>query len=95
MASDCEVRLIYLGEHQPRLWIAGLPTDVRPCEVDVIDAWNMTVTPAKRVPRPAFPKLRQRGGALRDPQPLASFAIELPSRPYQAIRIRPPRDRAV
>jgi hypothetical protein len=91
MAGDGEVRFIYLGEHQPGLWIAGLPTDDRPCEVDVIDAWNMTVTPAKRVPRPSFPKLRQRGGALRDPQPLASFAIELPSKPYQAIRIRPPR----
>jgi hypothetical protein len=87
MASDGEVRFIYLGEHQPGLWIAGLPTDDRPCEVDVIDAWNMTVTPAKRVPRPSFPKLRQRGGALRDPQPLASFAVELPSKPYQAIRL--------
>jgi hypothetical protein len=91
MASDGEVRFIYLGEHQPRLWIAGLPINDRPCEVDVIDAWNMTVTPAKRVPRPSFPKLRQRGGALRDPQPLASFAVELPAKPYQAIRIRPPR----
>lgn len=91
MASDGEVRFIYLGEHQPRLWIAGLPIDDRPCEVDVIDAWNMTVTPATRVPRPSFPKLRQRGGALRDPQPLAAFAVELPSKPYQAIRIRPPR----
>jgi hypothetical protein len=95
MASDGEVRLIYLGEHQPGLWIGGLPTDDRPCEFDVIDAWNMTVTPAKRVPRPTVPKLWQRGGALRDPQPRASLAVELPSKPYQAIRIRPPRQSAV
>jgi hypothetical protein len=94
MASDGETRLIYLGEHQPALWIAGLPTDDRPCEVDIIDAWNMTIEPAKRVPRPNFPKLRQRGGELRDPQPLAAFAVELPAKPYQAIRIRPPRARA-
>ena len=91
MASDGETRLIYLGEHQPALWIAGLPTDDRPCEVDVIDAWNMTIEPAKRVPRPSFPKLRQRGGEWRDPQPLAAFAVELTAKPYQAIRIRPPR----
>ena len=26
-ASDGEVRLIYLGEHQPGVWIAGLPND--------------------------------------------------------------------
>jgi hypothetical protein len=94
MASDGETRLIYLGEHQPALWIAGLPTDDRPCEVDVIDAWNMTIEPARRVPRPSFPKLRQRGGELRDPQPLAAFAVELKPKPYQAIRIRPPRARA-
>jgi hypothetical protein len=93
MASDGETRLIYLGEHQPALWIAGLPTDDRPCEVDVIDAWNMTIEPAKRVPSPNFPKLRQRGGEWRDPQPLAAFAVELTSKPYQAIRIRPPRVR--
>ena len=93
MASEGEMRLIYLGEHQPALWIAGLPTDDRPCEVDIIDAWNMTVTPATRVPRPAFPRLRQRGGQWRDPQPPAAFAVELPARPYQAIRIRPPRAR--
>jgi Domain of unknown function (DUF5605) len=94
MASDGEVRLICLGEHQTGLWIAGLPTDDRPYEVDLIDAWNMTVTTAKRVPRPACPKLPQRGGALRDPQPPASFAVELPSKPYQAIRIQPSRNRA-
>jgi hypothetical protein len=51
----------------------------------------MTIEPAKRVPRPSFPKLRQRRGELRDPQPLAAFAVELTAKPYQAIRIRPPR----
>ena len=28
-ASEGDMRLIYLGEHQPALWIAGLPTDDR------------------------------------------------------------------
>jgi hypothetical protein len=31
---------------------------------------------------------------LRDPQPLAAFAVELRPKPYQAIRIRPRRARA-
>ena len=46
-ASDGDYKLIYLGEHQPAVWAAGLPKDDRDCEVDVIDAWNMTITPAQ------------------------------------------------
>jgi hypothetical protein len=88
-ASEGDYKLIYLGEHQPAVWAAGLPQDDRRCEVDVIDAWNMTITSAKRVPCPVYPRLRQRGGALSDPQPTAAFAVALPAKPYQAIRIRP------
>ena len=87
-ASEGDYRLIYLGEHQPAVWAAGLPKDDRAYEVDVIDAWAMTITPAKRVPCPVYPRLRQRGGALSDPKPIAAFAVELPAKPYQAIRIR-------
>ena len=88
-ASEGDYKSIYLGEHQPALWAHGLPKDGREVEVDVIDAWNMTLAPAKRVPCPAFPRLRQRGGALSDLKPIAAFAVELPAKPYQAIRIRP------
>ena len=88
-ASEGDYKLIYLGEHQPALWAAGLPKDDRDYEVDVIDAWNMTIEPAKRVPCPVYPRLRQRGGALTESKPIAAFAVELQPKPYQAIRVRP------
>jgi hypothetical protein len=59
--------------------------------VDTIDAWNMTIEPARRVPCPAYPRLRQRGGALTESKPIAAFVVELQPKPYQAIRIRPTR----
>ena len=90
-ASEGDYKLIYLGEHQPAIWAAGLPEDDRDYEVGVIDAWNMTIQPAKRVPCPAYPRLRQRGGALTASKPIAAFAVELQPKPYQAIRIRPMR----
>jgi len=54
----------------------------------------MTIEPAKRVPCPVYPRLRQRGGALTDEKPIAAFAVELQPKPYQAIRIRPARSNA-
>jgi hypothetical protein len=57
--------------------------------VDVIDTWEMTIKPARRLPSPVYPRLRQRDGALSESKPLSTFAIELPGRPYQAIRVRP------
>ena len=90
-AFDGDVRLIYLGEHQPRIWVHGLPAEDGDYQVDVIDTWEMTVTPARRVPPPAFPRQRQRGGALSAAKPVAAFAVELPGRPYLAIRVRPAR----
>jgi hypothetical protein len=42
-----DYRLIYLGEHQPVSWFYGKPGSG--FRVDVIDTWNMTVTPHKKV----------------------------------------------
>ena len=91
-AGEGNYKLIYLGEHQPAVWAHGLPEVDGEYEIDVIDAWNMTIAPAKRVPCPVYPRLRQRGGALSEPKPAAAFAVELPVKPYQAIRVRPARD---
>jgi hypothetical protein len=91
-AGEGNYKLIYLGEHQPAVWAHGLPEVDGEYEIDVIDAWNMTIAPAKRVPCPVYPRLRQRGGALSEPKPVAAFAVELPVKPYQAIRVRPARD---
>jgi hypothetical protein len=82
------VTYIYLGEHQPGQWTTGLPTDDSPCEVDVIDTWNMTITPAKRIPA-LVPHPTRHGAVVRGGKADAAFGVELPSRPYLALRVRP------
>lgn len=89
-ATDGEVTYIYLGEHQPVIWAPGLPQDPGDYEVDVIDTWNMTVTPAKVVDAPANHPTRH-GATLRQRRPDAAFAVELPGVPNLAIRVRPRR----
>lgn len=89
-ASDGETIYIYLGEHQPVIWAPGLPLEPGDYEVDVIDTWNMTVEPAKVVDAPANHPTRH-GAVVRQRRPDAAFAVELPGRPYLAIRCRPRR----
>ena len=43
-----DYRLIYFGTHQPKIWFYGKPKQGR-FKVDVIDTWNMTVTPQQRI----------------------------------------------
>ncbi len=43
-----DYRLIYLGAHQPVSWFYGKPAKKR-FKVDVIDTWNMTITPHERI----------------------------------------------
>ncbi len=82
------VRYIYLGEHQPVRWTAGLPKDGGEYEVDLIDTWNMTIEPARIVEAHHIPPTRHgnvtRGGGVE-----ADFGVELPGRPRLAIRVRP------
>jgi hypothetical protein len=89
-ARDGEVTYIYLGEHQPVIWAPGLPQEPGDYEVDVIDTWAMTVTPAKLVDAPANHPTRH-GAVVRQRRPDAAFAVELPGRPHLAIRVRPRR----
>lgn len=87
-ARDGEVTYIYFGEHKPIIWAVGLPKDDGNYQVDLIDTWNMTVEPAKRVPAPENHPIRH-GDIIRPREPDAAFAVELPGRPYLAIRVRP------
>ncbi|QDZ11469.1 DUF5060 domain-containing protein [Devosia ginsengisoli] len=87
-ARDGDTTIIYLGEHQPVIWAAGLPQDDRNYAVDLIDTWNMTVTPARIVPAPENHPTRH-GTHVRPRKPDAAFAVELPGKPNLAIRIRP------
>src|SRR5262249_17492088 len=87
-ARDGDLRYIYLGEHQPVIWSAGLPMEDGDYDVDVIDTWEMTVTPAKRVPAPVHHPTRH-GLVVRGGKADAAFAVELPGKPHLAIRVRP------
>ncbi|OBZ95719.1 hypothetical protein ADU59_10160 [Pararhizobium polonicum] len=89
-ATDGDVTYIYLGEHQPVIWAPGLPVEAGDYDVDIIDTWEMTVTPAKIVDAPANHPTRH-GAMLRPRRPDAAFAVELPGKPHLAIRVRPRR----
>jgi hypothetical protein len=68
--------------------VDGLPKDDGAYDVDVIDTWEMTITPAERIACPVFPRQRQRGGAWTEPKPRAAFAVKLPGKPGLAIRVK-------
>ncbi len=86
-ARDGDVSYIYLGEHQPVVWSTGLPKDGTDYDVDIIDTWEMTVTPAKKVEAP-IPHPTRHGAIVRGGKADAAFGVELPGKPYQALRIR-------
>jgi hypothetical protein len=87
-AIDGDVRFIYFGEHQPVQWAVGLPMEDGDYDVDLIDTWEMTITPLEKAALPVSPALRQRGGAMRGGKPEAAFGVNLPGKPYLAIRVR-------
>ncbi|UWU23698.1 DUF5060 domain-containing protein (plasmid) [Rhizobium sp. CB3060] len=86
-AEDGDLRYIYLGEHQPVVWSTGLPKDGTDYYVDIIDTWEMTITPAKKVEAP-IPHPTRHGAIVRGGKADAAFGVELPGKPYQALRIR-------
>ena len=79
-----EVRILYFGEHQPVQWAIGLPMEEGDYEIDIIDTWNMTITPIEQSALPISPPTR--GGVA---QQEAAFGVVLPGKPYQALRVRP------
>ena len=80
------VSFIYLGEHQPNQWTTGLPTDDGRYRVDIIDTWAMTITPARQIPA-LIPHPTRHGDVQRGGVADAAFGVELPGRPYLALRI--------
>ena len=77
--------LIYFGRERPTAWAFELPraglTGPLKLRVDVIDTWDMTVTPLKRVFE-ATPRDRYTYTCAGNPK------IELPGKPYMALRLR-------
>jgi hypothetical protein len=86
-ARDGDVTYIYFGEHQPVIWANGLPEKDGDYELDLIDVQAMTVTPLEKVPAPENHPIRH-GEIVTRASPDAAFAVELPGRPYLAIRCR-------
>ncbi|TCS51608.1 uncharacterized protein DUF4038 [Primorskyibacter sedentarius] len=87
-ARDGDVTYIYLAEHQPVIWSLGLPPEDGDWEVDIIDTWNMTITPAERVAAPV-PVAIKHAEKTRGGKPDAAFGIVLPGKPYLCVRVRP------
>lgn len=90
-ARTGSTRYIYFGEHQPIQWTTGLPDDDGDYEVDIIDTWNMTIEPARKID-PIVPHPTRHGAVVRGGKPDASFGIALPGRPYLAVRCRTERN---
>lgn len=86
-ARDGDVTYIYFGEHQPRVWTTGLPKEDGDYELHLIDTWNMEITPLSKVTAPQSVPTRH-GSTMRPKAADAAFAVELPSKPYLAIRCR-------
>jgi hypothetical protein len=86
-----DYRLIYLGEHQPVEWAVGLPMEDGDYEIDLIDTWNMTITPIEKGPLPVSPPTRRKktDKLVAKPKPEAAFGVALPGKPYLALRVRP------
>lgn len=75
-----DYHLMYLAEYQPRLLNVWLDGDY---EFDLIDTWEMTITPA--VAR----RLQQAPGyAYPSPHGHATYEVELPGKPRMALRIQ-------
>lgn len=75
-----DYRLFYFGEHQPIRWWEGLPQG-SDYAVDIIDTWNMTITPGTMQPTRRF-------AAMEWYAQMPDYELVLPGKPYLAVRIR-------
>jgi hypothetical protein len=82
--QEFEYYLRYFGSAQPSEWPVILPgrgdEALKSYRADIIDTWNMTVTPVEGV----FKMARRNAYDVHDP---ARPAIRLPAKPYQAVRL--------
>jgi hypothetical protein len=82
-----DYRLIYFAEHQPAIWSVGITEEpnANPDDfiIEIIDPWEMTITPAEICPPPYLP-------TPRGVKPMAAtpFAVRLPGRPNLALRVK-------
>ncbi|KZM49776.1 DUF5060 domain-containing protein [Labrenzia sp. OB1] len=86
-SKEGDLTYIYLGEHRPVVLSTGLPMEDGDYEIDIIDGWNMTITPGKKVPAPV-PVATRHGAITRGGKPDAAFGVELPGNPYLCVRVR-------
>jgi hypothetical protein len=84
-ACDGKTSFIYFGEHQPIEWALGFPQHGN-FSVDLIDTWDMTVTPLELSDPPAHHPTRH-GSVVRGEKPDAPFGVRLPGKPHMALRV--------
>ena len=85
-----DYRLIYFGEHQPAQLAVGLPMEDGDYDIDLIDTWNMTISPLEKGSLPVSPPTRKKKtDTLVEAKPEAAFGVRLPGKPYMALRIKP------
>jgi hypothetical protein len=84
-ASDGNTTYIYFGEHQPAEWALGFPQHEN-FSVELIDTWNMTVTPLEKTSPPRNHPTRH-GAVVRGQKPDAPYGVRLPGKPYLALRV--------
>jgi len=89
-ARDGDVVFVYFGEHRPVIWSTGFPMKDGDYEIDIIDTWNMTIRPGKKVAAPV-PHPTRHAEVVRGGKADAAFGVELPGEPYLAVRVRPRR----
>jgi hypothetical protein len=82
-ARAADTWFYYFGEHQPRRWTYGLPSEDGEYRVDLIDPWAMEISPLPLGPAPETTGLP---GSHEERSP--AFGVDLPGRPYLAIRVR-------
>ncbi|MEP3046163.1 MAG: DUF5060 domain-containing protein [Roseibium sp.] len=85
---DGDVTYVYLGDHRPATLSRGLPLEDGDWDVDIIDTWNMTVTPAKKIPSVIDVAIKHAHVTIGG-KPVSAFSIELPSKPWLCVRVRP------
>ena len=78
-------RIVYFGTHQPKAWFRGFPDGRRDISVELIDPWAMSIEPLDLADPPYYRYPRN----VHD-QVVPVVSVELPGRPYLALRVRWP-----
>jgi Domain of unknown function (DUF5060)/Protein of unknown function (DUF4038)/Domain of unknown function (DUF5605) len=81
-----DYHLIYLGDYQHKILI--MPFEHNNYQIDVIDTWNMTITPVKAKKLDGTETYLYNMPQGENPPSVIGYALELPGKPHLALRFR-------